>query len=356
MFSTHRPGGLPFSSFALCLISTLSILSAVSEAASVDCEAILRDGVFDKHRVRHLSARIAQAKSALCGFTESSQSFSVEAHGKLAAVDQEALCTGSDDYLATNSNAEEIIDRANSLILNTFNECAIQNIGGVSHGIFTTDDPSVFTYQVQFTPDASKAAETFVEVDSFEVHNTSCRPPLAAESEIDQGKRTFICTRDPAESVIIALNTLDNRGTKYLQPIRLNAFTESQTPYPIRADEQDGQSEEAVTHPYRRFKARRQLSESTCSNPSLELNFEEKTQVKLIGKAVAQGKNVPYPLWIQIEVDGDTQCERQAWPTRRGSVEKDCLVWVEANTPTRVTAIQTTKDATCIGTQLDVWH
>lgn len=338
------------------MIFTLSVLSARSAATTVDCEAILRDGVFDKHRVRHLSARIEQAKSALCGLNESSQSFSVEANGRLAAVDQEALCSGSDEYLATNSNAREIVDRANTFILNTFNECALQNVGGVSHGIFTTDDPSVFTYQLQFSPDAAKATETSVDVDSFEVHNTSCRPPLAPESEIDQGRRTFICTRDPEESVIIALNTRDNRGTQYLQPIRLSAFTEFQTPYPVRANEPEDQLKEPVTHPYRRFKAKRQHSESTCSNPSLELNFEEKTQVKLIGEAVAQGKGVPYPLWIQIEVDGETRCERQAWPSRRGTVEKECLVWVEADTPTRVTAIQTNKDATCSSTQLEVWH
>jgi len=343
----------------IALLLTPGVLPGASEAASVDCEAILRDAVFDNYRVRNLDSRIEQAKSALCGTTASSQSFTVEVDGGLSVTDREALCTGSEKYLQTNRNAQEIIDRASSLIESTFNECSFKNTGGVSHGIFTTDDPAVFTYQVQFTPDPALEAETSVAVDTFEVHNSTCRPPLAPETDINQGRRTFICTRDPGDSVVIGLNTADNKGTQYLEPILLNPFTRSESAAPVRpvgTIEQAERAEPAVAHSYSRFGARRQLSETSCDNPSFELNFEEKTQVKLFGEAVAQGGSTAYPLWIQIKVDGEIQCERQAWPSRRGSVERECMVWVEANTPMRVEATQVSKGARCTSTTLEVWH
>ena len=109
-------------------------------------------------------------------------------------------------------------------------------------------------------------------------------------------------------------------------------------------------------HRYNRFKARRQIHESSCDLPSAELWFEERTQVKLIGEAVAQGGASRYPLWIQLLAGGELSCEQQSWNVGRGRVTEECLVWVEANRPLRVEARQGSRDARCISTDLEVWY
>jgi hypothetical protein len=350
----------------------LSLIPGISAAASIDCEAVLRDGVFDEHQIRRLDDRIDQARSAICGRTESSQSFDVEIVSGLTDNDLEMLCAASADDLVESDG--ESLERANRLIVNAFNECAIRNEGGVSHGIFTTEDPAVFTYHVQFTPDS--AIGDRVSVDSFEIHNANCRPPLDRETEIVEGRRTLICTRDPADMVIVGLNTVGNEGTRYLEPLRLNAYTETESPVAIGAvgtvgiasAEQTGPSEPtepsvtqepvttSVTRPYRRFGARRQMIESSCDGPAVELKFEETTQVKLIGKAVAQGRGSPYPLWIKVKTGDEIHCERQAWPSGRGSVTAVCMVWIEANRSLSVEAEQGGEYSNCVNTELEVWY
>ena len=350
----------------------LSLIPGISAAASIDCEAILRDGVFDEHQIRRLDDRVEQAQSAICGRTESSQSFDVEIVSGLSDNDQEALCAGSASDLVEHHG--DTLDAANGLIVNAFNECAIRNEGGVSHGIFTTEDPAVFTYHIQFTPDS--AVGDHVSVDSFEIHNASCRPPLDQETEIVQGRRTLICTRDPADMVVVGLNTVGNEGTRYLEPLRLNAYFETESLAAIgavgagatvstEATEPSDHTEPSVapepvatsvTHPYRRFGARRQVFESSCDNPSVELKFEETTQVKLIGKAVAQGRGSPYPLWIKLKTGDEVHCERQSWPSGRGSVTAVCMVWVEANRSLPVEAEQGGGVASCVNTELEVWY
>ncbi|MEJ2089477.1 MAG: hypothetical protein P8Y69_13600, partial [Gammaproteobacteria bacterium] len=288
-----------------------------SSAIAIDCEAIIRDGVFDEHRVRPVEARIDQAKAAFCGFTRSSQSFAVEVDGGLTTTEREALCAGDPHRLA-----QDILDRAGSLIVSAFNECAYRNRGEVTHGIFTTDDPAVFTYHVQYTPDPAADDDGSIAVDSLEAHNATCRPPLDLEREISPGRRTLICTRKPDDPVIIALNTKGNVGTRYLEPLRLGAYAGdgavSAAPSEPPVSPPAAAAGPVVMHHYSRFQARRRIVESSCDGPSTELQFDVPTQVKLVGKAAAQGGASRYPLWVQLKAGDEVSCEEQAWIVGRG--------------------------------------
>jgi hypothetical protein len=109
-------------------------------------------------------------------------------------------------------------------------------------------------------------------------------------------------------------------------------------------------------HRYSRFQARRRIVESSCDGPSTELQFDVPTQVKLVGKAAAQGGASRYPLWVQLKAGDEVSCEEQAWIVGRGSVREECLVWVEANRPLRVQAQQGSQGGSCVSTELEVWY
>jgi hypothetical protein len=333
-------------------------------AASVDCEAILRDAVFDEYGIRSPEARLRQAQAAFCGLTRSSRAFSVEVIADVPDTEFDRLCGA--DASDTGADARAILDQAGMLVRNAFNECALMNTGGVSHGVFTTDDPATFTYHVQYAADPNAEA-TALDVDSFEVQNARCRPGL---DRVETGRRTLICTRDPADAVVIGLNTSGNRGSDYLEPLLLNGYAREDEALPVAAVGSQSPADPVspavpaavapaaveVSHPYRRFGAKRQMREKACNNPSVELFFEERTQVKLVADAIAQGRGVRYPLWVKVKTGDYVHCERQTWPTGRGDVGAECMVWVNPQQTLIVEAEQGGSDAKCVETVLEVWH
>jgi hypothetical protein len=338
----------------LIVLSVGLSVERTATAASVDCEAILRDAVFDEFAVRNPQARLRQAQAAFCGLTRSSRAFSVEVIADTPDTDFDRLCRMDASELDPESGM--LLDQAGRLIRNAFNECARMNAGGVSHGVFTTEDPATFTYHVQYTAEAD-ASEEAVDVDSFEVQNARCRPGL---DRVETGRRTLVCTRDPGDQVVIGLNTAANRGSEYLEPLLLNGYAEPDQVASAEAAEPRVPAAiapaEMVSHPYRRFGAKRQLKEASCNNPSVELFFEERTQVKLVADATAQGRGARYPLWVQVKTGDYVHCERQTWPTGRGSVDAECMVWVNAKQTLTVEAEQGGSDASCVETVLEVWY
>ena len=335
------------------LLALLCCLGSAVQGATVDCQALLRDAVIDEFGIRAPGARLRQIQAVFCGHGERNGA------GILLDEDISALCDTPETD--TDAASHEALAAAARLLGGAFADCAAENAGEVSHAVFTTEDPAVFTYQLYYSAPAGTEP---IPVESFTIHNARCQPSLDAQTRIMGGRRSLICQREADDMVLIALNTVENQGTSVLEPLRLGAFKAAvDAGAGVGATAAAGGSAAVAIaktgstgQRYSRFSAKRRHEQSACNRPSLEVELAETTEVKLIAKATAQGGSIQYPLWIALKVQDETRCERQVWTSRRGSVAEECFIWLEGGRKYRIEAEQGSRDASCTNTELEVWY
>lgn len=197
------------------------------------CDAILQYGIFDQYRVLDERSRYELTMSAYCRSSARSRADSLGGSieqvisGNLTSSTQEVdqFCSSSFAEVRANHRYSSAVSKVSEVIANSWIRCIRENRGGVSHFISPTSDPARFTYKISFEPDG--APDSVVLDEWTMTGHTNCEGmPLAKGVSVNSGGREIQCSRNPASTVVVTVNTVGSTGTKNLRPITLAGYRE----------------------------------------------------------------------------------------------------------------------------------
>ena len=205
----------------------LQLAMAPTFAQPSVCSEILKWGIYDTDDTLSDEQTFSLAKRVHCGTSSRSSSSSGNLGYKVFSIggstgqsESESFCNSSHDEARRNHYFVQAVRRVSEAVTGAWSSCIAENRRGLSHYVRPTSDAATFTYKLVYTPDGAPYTTKVERVVMSNV--TSCDPAPQPNMLIDSAGRTFICHRDPAKPVSIAVNA--SSGTGNLEAIHLPGY------------------------------------------------------------------------------------------------------------------------------------
>lgn len=195
----------------LVTIAIIGVRGSVMAQADDPCEAILKHGIYDERSILSDESSFALAQQTYCRSRNNSRSgsffadvpgyFSGSASEQRRKIDE--YCS-SDLSVAIGNETFRMVTRSiNSNVVSAWSKCVETTKNSVVHYIKPTADPSIFTYGIQYLPNAGGPYESELTDDLIMTGKLCCSKPLPRKGDRLTGNlNNFTCIRAP-ESVIV---------------------------------------------------------------------------------------------------------------------------------------------------------
>lgn len=215
------------------LFLTLVILILPANAQSnKNCEAILKQGVFDRQSTMTMRQKHEVTKNVYCSSSSGTSSFDLggaigDITGDVGISDSSTSEICSNDYslLKDKSAFVKIIEKASDAIVSAWEGCIQSNFGGVSHYIEPKRGfPDAFNYKIIFTASGKPYTS---EVLGFQITNATCVGNMPVVGTIIDGAGIPLsCERASRDKPTTVVAQVTTGGGRLFKNISLPKYSE----------------------------------------------------------------------------------------------------------------------------------